>query len=327
MKPGVFDDRRWMAAILVVFGVLCTLPPRARAELLSSVTFDNKSGNEALVKLVGPFVQALAVPDGQSRTVKTPAGRYRILVRYGSPPERYSYAKGAPFDVEERETATGTEYSKITITLHLVVGGNYSTGPSSKDEFEKAAGEVMPSPANVGEFRPNLLKAQVYSLDPNSLKVRMIDPNLLKMQVYSLDPVLLKVRILDPKLSNVRMIDPNLLKMRVYAVDPNFLKLRMVDPNLLKTRVYAVDPNLLKVRMIDPNSLKVRMIDPNLLKVRIDPNQFKVRLDPNQFKVRLDPNQSKVRLDPNQFKIRIDPNLPVTGGSALKSQIQSSSLP
>lgn len=98
----------------------------------NTITFDNKSGEPALVKLIGPTGQAVEVPNGDSRTVNTAAGEYYILTRYGSKPKGYKYAKGDPFTVVQTES----EYSIITITLHPVIGGNYATHPISADEFE-----------------------------------------------------------------------------------------------------------------------------------------------------------------------------------------------
>jgi hypothetical protein len=112
---------RWFAVTTALLGVLCALPLLARAELLSSVTFDNKSGEAALVKLVGPTAEAVKVPDKQTATVKVAAGRYHILVRYGSEPDKYRYTKGEPFEVEEKETATAKEYSKMAPQQNLWV--------------------------------------------------------------------------------------------------------------------------------------------------------------------------------------------------------------
>jgi hypothetical protein len=66
------------------------------------------------------------------------AGEYYILVRYGSKPEQYSYAKGDTFTVQQ----TATQYSSITITLHKVVGGIYRTQSSSSNEFDKDVSNV-----------------------------------------------------------------------------------------------------------------------------------------------------------------------------------------
>lgn len=103
---------------------------------LPSVTFDNQSGKPALVELIGPSKQSVGVPDGQKRTVNAVGGRYYILTRYGTVSEGYAYSKGDPFTV----TQTATQVSVITITLHPVPHGNYSTHPTSAAEFEKAMG-------------------------------------------------------------------------------------------------------------------------------------------------------------------------------------------
>jgi hypothetical protein len=103
----------------------------------NTVTFDNRSGEPALVKLIGPIGQTIEVPDGQSRTVNVAAGEYYLLARYGSDPNRYTYSRGDRFTVGE----TARQYSAITITLHKVVGGNYPTRPTSAQEFDKAIAE------------------------------------------------------------------------------------------------------------------------------------------------------------------------------------------
>jgi len=124
----------------------------------NTITFYNPFGEWTLVKLLGPTGQTVEVPHGESRTIKVAAGEYYLLVRYGSKPEIYTYAKGEPFTV----TQTETQYSVITITLHKVAGDNYSAHPISSEGFDNAAGvwqgvdrpeanktltPVLPSPA------------------------------------------------------------------------------------------------------------------------------------------------------------------------------------
>lgn len=99
----------------------------------ATITFDNKSGELALVKVIGPTGRRTEVPDRQKRTVKVVGGQYYLLVRYGAKPGSYHYTKGDRFKV----TQTATRYSIITITLHKVVGGNYGSEPSSPEEFER----------------------------------------------------------------------------------------------------------------------------------------------------------------------------------------------
>lgn len=98
----------------------------------SSITFINKSGVPALVKLVGPTRHTVEVGNGNSQTVKVAGGEYHMLVRYGTE-GKYRYSKGDPFTVTE----TATQYEEISITLHTVAGGNYDSKPSSPEEFNK----------------------------------------------------------------------------------------------------------------------------------------------------------------------------------------------
>ncbi len=104
----------------------------AKSSDKSTITFINKSGVPALVKLVGPTRNAVDIANGTSRTVNVSGGSYQLLVRYGTP-GKYRYSKGDPFTVRE----TANEYEEISITLHTVAGGNYDSRPSSPDEFNK----------------------------------------------------------------------------------------------------------------------------------------------------------------------------------------------
>jgi hypothetical protein len=128
--------RRQLAFLFALVGALlltATLSygQRPRAE----ITFDNQSGDAALVKLIGPTPRTVPVANQQRRTVTVTGGRYYILVRYGPDREgNYRYTKGDPFDV----TQTRRHYSIISITLHTVVNGNYHAGPSDQKEFDGA---------------------------------------------------------------------------------------------------------------------------------------------------------------------------------------------
>ncbi|MFH1097480.1 MAG: hypothetical protein V1749_08285 [Candidatus Desantisbacteria bacterium] len=107
-------------------------------ELGNTITFENQSGELAFVKLVGPTTQSVEVPHSESRMMKVAAGEYYTLVRYGNTPKQYTYSKGEPFTVTE----TVIQYSAITITLHKVVDGNYSTYPTSQKEFDKVTADT-----------------------------------------------------------------------------------------------------------------------------------------------------------------------------------------
>ena len=95
-----------------------------------TITLDNRSGEDALVKLVGPTSGTVSVADSTSRTVEARGGTYRMYVRYGLP-GKYRYTKGNSFVVYEG--ADGVD--RISITLHKVVGGNYGTASSNETEF------------------------------------------------------------------------------------------------------------------------------------------------------------------------------------------------
>jgi len=98
----------------------------------ATITFDNQSGQFALVKVIGPTRRQTQVPNGQRRTVTVAGGQYYILTRYGTDSKAYTYSKGNSFQV----TQTARQHSVITITLHKVVGGNYQTRAVSASEFE-----------------------------------------------------------------------------------------------------------------------------------------------------------------------------------------------
>ena len=86
----------------------------------SRITFENQSDHGATVRLIGPMRREVYVPRESTRTIpQVRAGHYYILVRY----DDGRVVAGEHFDVK----ATATTYSKITITLHGVVGGNYPT--------------------------------------------------------------------------------------------------------------------------------------------------------------------------------------------------------
>jgi hypothetical protein len=86
------------------------------------------------VQLVGPTQHTVEVPHGEQLIVRVTSGEYYLLTRYGKSPDEYLYTKGDPFNVHE----TTNQYSSITITLHKVVGGNYPSRLSSREEFERA---------------------------------------------------------------------------------------------------------------------------------------------------------------------------------------------
>ena len=120
--------------VFVLFGTTLLSGAAGHTQVPSAtITFNNRSGETALVKLIGPSKLTAEVPTGQTRTVNAAGGQYYIVTRYGQSADRYTYAKGDPFQV----TQTPTQHSVITITLHKVVNGNYATHPVSAQEFDK----------------------------------------------------------------------------------------------------------------------------------------------------------------------------------------------
>ena len=118
----------------ILFVTICPFSTCVYAQdHLNTITFDNKSGQPALVKLVGPTSKAINVPKVQSQTVNVAAGDYFILVRYGTDPDKYTYTRGDNFVIPQ----SATQYSSITITLHKIIGGNYSSRPISAESFNE----------------------------------------------------------------------------------------------------------------------------------------------------------------------------------------------
>lgn len=135
------NRKRYVSNVLGLVALLCVFSVKTVLAQENTVTFDNQSGEPALVKLVGPTYREIQVPTGTKRSVTAGGGRYHIKVRYG-PPGKYHYAKGEEFTVTE----TATTRSEITITLHKVVAGNYDSRPISEDEFEEVGPAETPEP-------------------------------------------------------------------------------------------------------------------------------------------------------------------------------------
>ena len=100
----------------------------------SIITFDNQSGEPALVRLVGPTPEDVYVANGGRSSIRRVApGEYVVYIRYGAA-GAYRYTRGEHFTVQE----VGPNYSNIAITLHTVPSGNYRYRESSEAEFNQA---------------------------------------------------------------------------------------------------------------------------------------------------------------------------------------------
>jgi hypothetical protein len=113
----------WMVGGPIVPGEAQTPP--------NSITFDNQSGQNAIVKVVGSMRVVAKVQNGQKRTVHVPTGEYYFLVRYGDSPKEYTYTKSASLEVTQPED----QHSIITITLHRRVKGDFKAESVSGEEF------------------------------------------------------------------------------------------------------------------------------------------------------------------------------------------------
>lgn len=126
-------NMKTLRAVAVMVFVIVILTPAAFAgEERHGLTFMNRSGDAALVKLVGPSRRTVPVAEGQDERVQITAGTYYIYVRYGAKAP-YRYTKGETFQIEDPING----YVEAQLTLHGVAHGNYSVGPSSEDEFNR----------------------------------------------------------------------------------------------------------------------------------------------------------------------------------------------
>lgn len=108
--------------------------PQSSVHGSSIITFDNQSGEPALVRLVGPTQDEVYVAHGGRSSIRRVApGAYVLYVRYGAA-GAFRWTRGEHFTVQE----TGLNYSNIAITLHTVPSGNYRYRESSEAEFNQA---------------------------------------------------------------------------------------------------------------------------------------------------------------------------------------------
>ena len=117
-----------MLKIILFLSILYVCIISASAQNI--VSFDNQSGEPALVKLIGSNASEIEVPDGTRQSLHASAGKYFIKVRYGVQ-GKYHYTEGQEFTVDESATMA----SATTITLHRMVNGNYGSSPITEQEF------------------------------------------------------------------------------------------------------------------------------------------------------------------------------------------------
>jgi hypothetical protein len=96
---------------------------------LSVISFQNQSGVDATVRLLGPSAQQFTVLNAQSFDANVAPGNYYVLVRYGRIPMEYLFSKAGPVSVTE----VNGQHSKVRINL-LRPGTN---NQDAQKEFDK----------------------------------------------------------------------------------------------------------------------------------------------------------------------------------------------
>ena len=114
------------------FLVVTSLMAHAAQSTPNMITFENQSGRNAVVRVIGPTHAVAKMQRDETRIVRVAAGEYYILVRYGDSEKEYTYTKSAPFSVTQSEG----KVSIITFTLHRRSGGTFNSQPVSGQEFE-----------------------------------------------------------------------------------------------------------------------------------------------------------------------------------------------
>src|SRR6476620_1521537 len=69
-RKNIMFDIRKTIAVLTLVGSLPLMASVCYAQQQAKITFDNKSGQAAFVKLAGPTKRSVQVPDGQERLVR-----------------------------------------------------------------------------------------------------------------------------------------------------------------------------------------------------------------------------------------------------------------
>ncbi len=119
---------------LLLMGVLAMVPVVAWADSTkpNSITFENQSGRNAVVRIIGPTKSIAKMQRDETRIVHVSAGDYYILVRYGDSKKEFNYTKSAVFPVTQSEN----KFSVIRFILHRRSGGTFNSQPVSGNEFE-----------------------------------------------------------------------------------------------------------------------------------------------------------------------------------------------
>ena len=126
---------RWSMVFVCLLWIWGWVPAPCEAQPApNKIIIDNQSGQNAVVKLVGPTKLVVKVPKQHKKSVRAAQGEYFILVRYGDSDKEFTYTKSDSFAVTQPED----RYSIITFTLYRTKGGDFNVTPASEEEFENA---------------------------------------------------------------------------------------------------------------------------------------------------------------------------------------------
>src|SRR5262249_14848463 len=129
----------------------CSSPlGRGIREGLSTLTIENGTELDAFVKVFKVsggrlLIRNLFIVAGKTCTSDSvPAGEYVLLTAFGKDWDastkkfnfRRSFAEAQRFEVTEEQVGLTTQYSRITVTLHKVLNGNFESHDISEADFE-----------------------------------------------------------------------------------------------------------------------------------------------------------------------------------------------
>jgi hypothetical protein len=117
-------------------------PSLVLAQAKNTLSFDNKSGQEVVVRVfdqnTDKRIAEVKVSDGQTRGTSISDGHYYIVAKYSTQTDRdgkasHTYSKGDPITIRTPPGKRG----RVTITLHKVIHGNYGAVPADENAFER----------------------------------------------------------------------------------------------------------------------------------------------------------------------------------------------
>jgi len=140
MKTWMKWNSSFFICTLSIILALGTDPQYAPAQTEKiTIIIKNYSGELAFVKLIGPTIQAIEIPQVQHRTVNALQGKYYFLVRYGSDSDKHTYFCSDSITVGK----SVLKDSVVTIILYKDFGSGYSIRKISRDEFERVPVDTL----------------------------------------------------------------------------------------------------------------------------------------------------------------------------------------